>query len=213
MLLGFDMYLRPGELLDVRGSDVFQGCAVAGHGLEKVTVLIRPWERGRPTKTAVFDESIELDGLTWKWLVPAVVTRSRERGVRPIIELSMRQLNAQMKSALKKIGLERWRSSPHTLRHSGPSSDSLAQRRCLDDIRRRGRWRTIESLRRYEKGARLGSRLQELDADQLRFVLWCSANLENIMLKNMAVHVPPGIVKSAGLLSRSSLAKRRSRVR
>ena len=44
---------------------------------------------------------------------------------------------------------------PYQARHSGPSIDLALHRRELKAAKKRGRWRTDRSLRRYEKAGRL----------------------------------------------------------
>ena len=40
---------------------------------------------------------------------------------------------------------------PHTIRHSGPSEDLSRQRSTLEIVRRRGRWKSLDSVQRYTK--------------------------------------------------------------
>eukprot|EP00973_Karenia_brevis_P068349 9507587-Karenia_brevis.AAC.1 len=50
----------------------------------------------------------------------------------------------------------------YQLRHSGASRDFQAGHRTLKEIKRRGRWKTDSSVRRYEKGGRITDQLQKL---------------------------------------------------
>ena len=57
-------------------------------------------------------------------------------------------------------------SNLYQARHSGASSDSAGGRRTLKKVKRRGRWRSDASLRRYEKAERLTDQLRRLDPQQ-----------------------------------------------
>ena len=50
----------------------------------------------------------------------------------------------------EKLGLA-WIGPPHDLRHSGAARDIEQAVRSLEQVRRRGRWVTLESVQRYTK--------------------------------------------------------------
>ena len=52
--------------------------------------------------------------------------------------------------------------TPYLLRHAGPSWDMLTGVRPMLEIQRRGQWKSVSSMARYEKHARVG-------ADELNF--------------------------------------------
>ena len=74
--------------------------------------------------------------------------------------------------------------SLYKLRHGGPSHDIAAVLRSLATVKKRGRWGTDASVRRYEKGARLAEQMDKLTPevrdraltawDQLDGLLWAS---------------------------------------
>ena len=74
-----------------------------------------------------------------------------------------------MKDLAEKLKITEMEVVPYLLRHSGPSQDYLAKLRTLPDIQKRGGWRSPESVRRYEKAARVMSRLTLLKEAQLAF--------------------------------------------
>ena len=77
--------------------------------------------------------------------------------------------------------------TPYLLRHAGPSWDALSGARPMLEIQRRGQWKAVSSMARYEKHARVG-------ADEMSFSLLmrghfqeCAAALEGVLLGR----VPP----------------------
>lgn len=50
----------------------------------------------------------------------------------------------------------------HQLRHGGASHDFATRSRTLEEVRRRGRWRSWASVRRYEKEPRVAQMLHRL---------------------------------------------------
>ena len=53
------------------------------------------------------------------------------------------------------LGLEAFGLSAYSLRHGGASHDLLCNQRVLAEVKRRGRWASDTSLRRYSKETRL----------------------------------------------------------
>ena len=68
-LLGFHLYLRPGELLGLTGR-----CLVAPSRRPGAPwtwgVIVRPLEENVPSKVGEFDESVLVDRPAWRWLHP-----------------------------------------------------------------------------------------------------------------------------------------------
>ena len=52
----------------------------------------------------------------------------------------------------------------HELRHSGAAQDVLSKSRSLEEVRRRGRWRSMTSVQRYTKTWMLVRRRAEMPA-------------------------------------------------
>ena len=82
---------------------------------------------------------------------------------------------AMFKRAAADVGLGAWELTPYILRHAGPSHDWLTKARSLDGIKRRGRWISDMSVRRYEKSSRVMRRLATLPRDR-QLLLAESAN-------------------------------------
>lgn len=72
---------------------------------------------------------------------------------------------------------------PYRLRHGGASRDFALKLRRLEEIQRRGRWKSFASVRRYEKGGRLQQLLRQLPKKVLSDALDAASNIEQIFLR------------------------------
>ena len=70
----------------------------------------------------------------------------------------------EFKKTVRALGVPE--AVPYQARHSGPSIDLALRRRELASAKKRGRWRTDRSLRRYEKAGRLLSVADRWSAGQ-----------------------------------------------
>ena len=77
--------------------------------------------------------------------------------------------------------------TPYLFRHSGPPHDILTKARDLAAVKRRGRWCSERSVLRYEKAARVTSRLKALPLPTLTRFKDADLHLRNVL---------PGLVSS-----------------
>ena len=170
ILVAADGYLRPTDLLDIQPEDVTAGHGRLGPEFRHTTVLLAPFQRGKSTKTNEFNDSVIFDtqGREWIGEALAVLAKKAPPG-KKLFQLSISQFNKAMKDLAEKLKITEMEVVPYLLRHSGPSQDYLAKLRTLPDIQKRGGWRSPESVRRYEKAARVMSRLTLLNEAQLAF--------------------------------------------
>ena len=61
VLTAMTAYLRPGEVMSLRAEDILPPSQGQAALLREWSVFLRPEERGEPTKTGTFDETIYLD--------------------------------------------------------------------------------------------------------------------------------------------------------
>ncbi|CAE7252533.1 AMY1.1 [Symbiodinium necroappetens] len=168
-LVDFDLYLRPGESLDVRAKHVVRPVPKSGKQYQKYAVIIRDQELGRPDKTGTFDNTILLDNPeTESWLGPHLHRMARKvTGESPVFQFSSEAFRKQFQSAAEAIGLKHLH--PYQLRHGGASEDLNSRIRDHVAVRERGRWKTDSSLRRYAKTGKLQKMLGELKVSHLEF--------------------------------------------
>ena len=62
---------------------------------------------------------------------------------------------------------------PYSVRHGGASHDASEKRRQLLDIQRRGGWKHLDNLLRYEKRGRIQKSMDRLGGDTLA---WCASS-------------------------------------
>ena len=73
--------------------------------------------------------------------------------------------------------------TPHGMRHCGPSHDLYAHAADLTTAQARGRWRSMNSVRRYAKHATLLRQVSTLNAEQLVNAAKLSVSLPQVVLK------------------------------
>ncbi len=90
------------------------------------------------------------------WRAAAEVARRAGRPVPPLFTLPYTVLKRRFLDVARAVGLVRVLGGAqlYQLRHAGASHDFGSGCRTLEAVRKRGRWRSWHSLRRYEKGSR-----------------------------------------------------------
>ena len=113
---------------------------------------LHPAEEGVSSKARVFDDGVPLDSGVLPWL-PAALKKvlglnSRDPGEKMFL-FSYAELLKQFRAACHDLGIRD--PSLYRLRHGGASHDAAARLRTIAEIKRRGRWSSDTSVRRYEK--------------------------------------------------------------
>ena len=86
-------------------------------------------------------------------------------GNKKVFNFSHASYSVELKKAVVFLGLKVV-LSPHILRHSGASNDRFFGFRDLEEIRRRGFWKTHASVEVYDNHALLVEGLRQLAPDQ-----------------------------------------------
>ena len=180
ILLCFMCYLRPSELLSVRcGHFVAPVGGVSRHW----SLLLAPEELGIPTKVGALDDSLQLDMRELKWLDVVWREISAKPATERAFPFSYQDLLADVQAAGATLGLK---LVPYQLRHSGASHDRLRGLRGLPEVMKRGRWRKLKSVTRYEKHARVGLEFGKLDARTRSHCVRCESVLADAFLGRQA---------------------------
>jgi hypothetical protein len=192
VMVAADGYLRPGEMLDIKKGDVVPGMLKMGISYAAVSLILAPMERGIASKTHRFDDSLIFDSVGREW-VGTVLLRVARLSVPPstVFNMSSAAWNTLFKKAAGVAGLVELNPCPYLLRHSGPSHDYLTKSRDLVDIKRRGRWLSEASVRRYEKSSRVMRQLQGLDVKTLDFLQNSEKKIKDVLLRGFAPLMPP----------------------
>jgi len=177
MLVGFDCYLRIGELLSLRLMDVAVsddsrlGSAYRG-------VLLRLAKTKTGTNQAVTVQDPVVARLLSSHVQDMLAAgHSKSTMVFQVSKFSFYNL---FHGSLQAFGLSGQGYSPHSLRHGG-ATRAFLQGKSINDIRFRGRWSNAKSVRTYIQSGRALLLLTEVSSDVFAAGESC-AELIDIML-------------------------------
>lgn len=180
VIVAFDLYLRPGEALNLRARNVIAPVRAAGEQYKLVTVVVRDFETGVPDKVGVFDNSLKIDNPRTMWIGELLLQKAKEVNDPDamIFNFTMENLRKEFATAGKGLGVDQLH--PYQLRHGGASEDLSSGFRDHNSVKARGRWKTDQSVRRYAKVGRVQQLLTKLNQQSLQFCLWAERNLEKV---------------------------------
>ena len=156
-------------------------------------VLLYPQERGQLSNIMGTQDDTVILGNFDVNLVPLlrwlITDRAQETFLFP---QGMAKYKMQFDLAVKALGLERFELVTYQARHGGASRDIMMQRRDLEEVRKRGQWRTYTSVRRYEKSGRVHKVLQTTPPPILKYCLAVAPRLLTVLLgRTTEVPAPP----------------------
>ena len=93
-------------------------------------------------------------------------------------DFSLSQLRGEFLKATKDCGIAFLQPVLYMGRHTGASLDRLENNLSLEEVQKRGRWRTSDSVRRYEKRALVQEVLSKMLPRDVEFCQRCEATLE-----------------------------------
>ncbi len=148
MLLAFDCFLRVGELTRIRLSDVVMpNDSRMGRAHTAMAVVLRKAKTGIMQSVKIASPDVARLLVLWLRLMP----RSSDPDPR-VFGFSADLLRRTMHRAGDALQLPT-RYTPHSLRHGGTTDDFL-RHGSIERIQFRGRWKSLESVRRYVQTAR-----------------------------------------------------------
>ena len=180
VITAFDLYLRPGEVANLRSRNIVAPVRGAGEQFRLITVIIRDYEGGVPDKIGVFDNSLRLDNPRTKWIGEFLLQKARNTNGPDalIFNTQMETFRKEFAAAGKSLGIDLLH--PYQLRHGGASEDLSSKLRDHHHVKSRGRWKTDQSVRRYGKIGRIQQLLNKLTDNNLQYCLWSEKNLEKV---------------------------------
>ncbi len=98
------------------------------------------------------------------------------------------EVGKEIKACAAKLGVT---FTPYQLRHSGPSWDRLKEYRTLQEVQKRGGWRTTKSVMRYEQAARSLSEYAKVDPAVKLFMEEAARDLKLYVLEGKPVPPAP----------------------
>lgn len=155
VLLQYDSYARPSEILGVRGVDVIPPVGALSNCWG---ILFGNFDSGVPTKSGSFDDVVLTDSAhrSFAGKILKHISRWRKRSEGELFpHLTLTVYEGLFRDFSKRFKLPAHSFTPHVIRHSGPSYDILHRYRNLQDIQARGRWASASSVARYKKPGRM----------------------------------------------------------
>jgi hypothetical protein len=200
MILQFVCYLRPSELIGIVPESLVPP-GLLRHGLKSSWALVlRPFEMGKAAKSGEYDESVMIDRPDLPWLDQYLAALSRKSPKTSVWPFTQAEYARNLTDLIKAENLEALKIDTYSLRHGGVSTDSLEKRRTLIEIKRRGRWRADESVRRYEKASIALKQLELLTPQQVKLGQTVDQHLGKIMMGMM--QPPPPATRGSELSRR-----------
>lgn len=163
--------------------------------------------RGQPSKTGELDEGVTLDHpfLEWMKVVYQFIKKNRP-AQNQMIPHNMKQLSVMFAKAVDGCGFRDYGiQCSYQVRHGSASTDMLQKLRSMEELMKRGRWRTLTSLRRYEQGGRLSQVFGKLSKYEQEIAIKAERNLPSVLAASLGCKKPPCTASSSSCL-RAKLA-------
>ena len=195
-------YLRPSELAGLTVSQIIAPTTAAQ--VRGWAILLSPQEDKRGSKTNQYDESLIMD-----WDLPALWKRMRlqlkgKSGKDRVFSLSQASYSKAFALEAELSGVKVLGPHVYSVRHGGASEDALSGLRDLAAIQARGRWLVPQSVRRYEKHARLLKEIQRLPKPTLRYGMMIRKGLNKFLEQPASTpRAPAGAANKGKKLARS----------
>jgi hypothetical protein len=139
VLCQYDVYGREQDMEQLQGADVhYDGKTMA--------IELGQAARGESVKTG-HNQGVLLRRAEVIDIMMALRDAAGQKKIFPITQEKLRQC---WHRTMRRLGLS-FAGPPHAIRHSGPSEDLARQRCSLEEVRRRGRWKGMDSVQRYTK--------------------------------------------------------------
>ena len=146
VVITFVAYLRPHEAFLLRGKHLVAPRVVAGRQYSSWGLLLHDAAIGDPGKTGMFDAAVLLDRC--EWLLPCLEALKAPLEDGSLWDFSPADLQKQFTRLVKLLGLDALSPHLYSLRYGGASDDLITASRTQEEVKVRGRWTTITSLKR-----------------------------------------------------------------
>ena len=168
--IAFKCYLRPGECDALTGNQLVAPSPLAGYGYQSWGLWLHSSETSGavPGKTGLFDETVWIDKCPELANILQHLAATRP-GATPLWLTSAAEDMIIFAQAAAALGLEDIRPCRYGLRHGGASDDLMTRTRSALEVKRRGRWRSDTSLRRYAKETKILAELNKMPPRTLAY--------------------------------------------
>ena len=183
LILTWSLCCRPGESLKLKWRQIVAPNQVN----RRWSVLLSessPVEgQSQPSKTHELDEAVLIDHPYLLWL--GAILKHLKKGKRasmPVFDFKMAHVSSVFGQALDACGYRpHGVQSVYQIRHGSASTDRLTQQRSMEELMKRGRWRSLSSLRRYEQGGRISHVFGCLSPEEQKAALMAEKQLPIIL--------------------------------
>ena len=133
------------------------------------------------------DESIVLDHPYLSWFNKVLKKLKTGKSPNSPMFSFKTQYGSQMfKDVAAELGFQRIGiNCVYQVRHGSASTDMLDRHRSTEELMKRGRWKSLSSLRRYEQGGKLSQVFSSLTTQQQEATLKAAKDLGNIMVRSV----------------------------
>ena len=182
-LLMVDCYLRPSECVNLTAIQVV--ARQKGRGMSSTALHLNPDYLMRPSKTGELDESV-LVSRSWIGEMLEVLARRKAPSSR-MWSFDLAALRQQFLVSAAKSGVKFLKPVLYMGRHSGASLDRLEHRYSLEEVRKRGRWRSAASVSRYEKRALVQDVLRRMRVSDRAFCQKAERVLKGVLKRGLRI--------------------------
>ena len=189
LLVAFRTYIRPGVFAQMKVKQLISPATAGLLLLSRWTFNLYPVEDLMTGKTGLFDESLVWDAEEWAATMFAALVLNRNPE-----ELLWQFDHAVMvllfRNACRELGLASLHACLYSLRHGGASHDLNLKLRSVEEVKRRGHWRSDSSLRRYGKEGKISAELNKIQQNVKDYGQLVSLHLEAIFIHNVQFKSP-----------------------
>jgi hypothetical protein len=178
LVMMYEGYLRPCDAMPLKVKHLIAPVTGCGAGHSHWSIVLHAFEEEKASKVWEFDESIILDSP--EFVEMNKVWRRLKHGAAAslLFDWGYLALSKAFKHAISELHYDEIGVVHlYQVRHGGASHDAASRARPLDEIQKRGRWRSQRTMRRYENGGRLAEVLGRLRPDQLMHAQQCRRRL------------------------------------
>ena len=181
VLICHGAYLRPSVSMQLRKRCLIEPMPGVS---EYWCLLLSSSEYGLVNKQGTSDDSVVWDPVDLLWMGPLFKLLKAGPPDEKVWNFNYPELVKEVKTTTDSLGLE---FTPYMLRHSGPCWDRAKNYRTLQEVQKRGMWRSMKSIMRYEQAGRSLSEFDKLPPVLRLFLQQRATDLERHMVLNLAV--------------------------
>lgn len=157
ILFTFCCYLRPSECLGLQGPDLVAPVRSATVPKGVWTLTLGPLERGKPTKVGIYDDSVSVGLEPYRQLLGPELQKLNDAATHGenVWGFTYEEIRDSFLEAVVLLRIRHLVYCLYQLRRGGVSADLLRKRREFGEAKKRGRWSTDASVKRYERHAKI----------------------------------------------------------